>query len=240
MHSFVKSFVVLLVLTGAVQNAWSTPLHVMTVGDLHTTRYSGLRLYNSFYSIGMGVRITNVASDTMDGSHLEAIGERIPVLHPDVIVLFIGMQDAVLDQFDVFETGVTAFLEEAESYSETRPGGIQLLLAGNPPVPADESLDERLRTEYNPWLEHQGESREWVYVDLEARVKRNADWTSLYRDGREFTEVGYDWIAVTIRNQILALPLPKPVPEPATSLPLILCLGLCARRRASRRRTESK
>lgn len=213
--------------------AFAAPLHIVTVGDLHTQFYSGSALHASFRSIGVETTVVTIptvspASTDSTGSSLSAsiLAER-----PDVVVLMIGTPDAKLDQFETFTSATAALLDDIDEFAAGRSQFAQLLIVGNISILNDPVTSKRLSSLYNPWLRRQSLQRDWLYVDMEARLANIARWQQLFADGEMLTTTGYDWMTVTIRNQIMELPFPDPrlIPEPHHSSAIFLAgLGLVA------------
>ncbi|MDA0659350.1 MAG: SGNH/GDSL hydrolase family protein [Planctomycetota bacterium] len=223
-----SAVLVLIGLTLAIASplAIAAPLHIVTVGDLHTQFYSGSALHTSFRSIGVETTVVSIPSEasTSTESTSTSLSARILAERPDVVVLMIGTPDAKLDQFEAFTSATKELLDDVDDYAAGRTQLTQLLIVGNISILNDPATSDRLSLLYNPWLRRQSLQRDWLYVDMEARLVNIARWQQLFADGEMLTPTGYDWMTVTIRNQIMELPFPDPrlIPEPQPTGPMLV------------------
>ena len=217
------------------------PLHVGTIGDLHSVVYSGEALRDSFHKIGIEIDVTNIASEIVTADQIAAAMDELLLARPDVIVVMLGLTDAKQGDFSEFRTALQDALDSAVDYAEDRTAMTQMLLAGNIPILDDVVVQSRLSEDYHPFLRDEALSRGWQYVDMEARIRHVTRWeTRLFADdGERLNSLGYDWMTVTVRNQIMELPFPdfQVIPEPsATSLISLAAMLLLAPSRYRRPR----
>jgi len=221
-------FLVLLMGSAAcVSPALGAPLHIVTVGDLHTSFYSGPSLRNSFRSIGIETVVSTVPwpeETTASPTDAASLASRVLEGNPDAVVLMVGRLEAKSGDFNSLVRTAFSLLEHIDSFVTLQKPATQLIIAGNVPLLNDSAASDRLGNLINPWLYRQAANRNWLYVDLDARLKNIARWQLLYHDGDQLTTEGYDWMTVTVRNQIMELPFhdPPSIPEPATAGGLLL------------------